>query len=107
MRPSVTLLTNESVYQIVEEGFALLEDPGIELHNQKTIDLLLSAGAKADPNSLVVRIPEKVAREALKSCPKTFSLYNLSGDPIVNYGGKEVHFDPGSAALIILDRESQ
>ncbi len=107
MRPTVTLLTNESVNQIIEEGFALLEDPGIELHNQEAIELLLSAGAKADPDSHIVRIPERVARKALKSCPKTFSLYNLSGDPIVKYGGKEVHFDPGSAALTILDRESQ
>lgn len=38
MRPSVTLLTNESVNQIIEEGFALLEDPGIELHNQEAIE---------------------------------------------------------------------
>ncbi|MCK4800420.1 MAG: hypothetical protein KAS84_00395 [Anaerolineales bacterium] len=69
MRPTVTLLTNESANQIIEEGFALLEDPGIELHNQEALELLLSAGAKADSNSHIVRIPERVAPDDHQCSP--------------------------------------
>ena len=34
MRPEPKLLTNETVQKIIYEGYALLENPGIELHNQ-------------------------------------------------------------------------
>ena len=69
MRSTVTLLTNESENQIIKEGFALLEDPGKELHNQEAIALLLSAGAKADPNSHIIRIPERVAPDDHQHSP--------------------------------------
>jgi len=107
MRPSLNLLTNETVQKIIDEGFALLENPGIELHNQDGKELLLTAGAEADFGSQIVRIPEKIARSALESCPNSFALYNLRGDPVVQYGSRQVHFNPGSSALTILDRETQ
>ena len=107
MRPSLNLLTGETVQRIIAEGFALLENPGIELHNQEGRELLLAAGAEADLDSLIVRIPEKIARDALDSCPNSFALHNLRGDPVIQYGSKGVYFNPGSSALTILDRETQ
>ncbi len=107
MRPSLNLLTSETVQKIIDEGFALLENPGIELHNQDGKELLLAAGAEADLDSQVIRIPEKIARSALESCPNSFSLYNLGGDPVIQYGSSQVHFNPGSTALTILDRGTQ
>ena len=107
MRPSLNLLTSETVQKIIDEGFALLKNPGIELHNQDGKELLLAAGAEADLDSQVIRIPEKIARSALESCPNSFSLYNLGGDPVIQYGSSQVHFNPGSSALTILDRGTQ
>jgi trimethylamine:corrinoid methyltransferase-like protein len=64
MRPALNLLTSETVQKIIDEGFALLENPGIEFHNQDTLELLLAAGAEADLDSQIVRIPEIIARGA-------------------------------------------
>ena len=105
MRPSLNLLTSETVQKIINEGFALLENPGIELHNQDGMELLLAAGAEADLDSQFVRITEIIARDALESCPNSFALYNLRGDPVIQYGSKQVYFNPGSSAFTILDRE--
>ncbi len=107
MRPSLNLLTDETVQSIIDEGFALLENPGIELHNQDGMELLLAAGAEAELESQVIRIPEKIARSALESCPNSFALYNLRGDPVIQYGSRQVYFNPGSSALTILDRETR
>ena len=43
MRPSLNLLPGETVQRIIDEGFALLENPGIELHNLEGRELLLAA----------------------------------------------------------------
>ena len=36
-----------------------------------------------------------------------FYLYDRNGKPAVHYGGDDVHFDPGSSCLNILDPETQ
>jgi hypothetical protein len=52
-------------------------------------------------------IPEPLARHALASAPREFFLYDRAGHPAVHYGGDDVHFDPGSSCLNILDADTQ
>lgn len=92
--------------QIIEEGFDLLRDPGVRVHNHEALELLAQAGAQVNFNERVVCLNEELVRNALGSSPKEFSLYNLDGDPSVHYGGDDVHFNPGSTAVSILDRDS-
>ena len=103
MRPTVRVLSEELVERIVGEALALLREPGVRVHNEEALRLLAEAGAEVDRGALVARIPEKIVRDALGSVPKAFDLYTLDGRPAVHYGGDHVHFDPGSAALAILD----
>ena len=103
MRPSVRVLSDELVGRIVDEALALLREPGVRVHNEEALGLLAEAGAEVDRSNLVVRIPERIVREALASTPRAFDLYTLDGRPAVHYGGDQVQFDPGSAALSILD----
>ena len=107
MRPKVHFLSDEVVHQIIDEAFQLLMDPGIQIHNREGLELLAEAGAQVDFETQVARIPETIARRALETRPSEFYLYNLDGDPAVHYGGDSVQFDPGSAALLLLDSETQ
>ncbi len=107
MRPKIELLSQKAVDQILGEAFGLLENPGVLIDNQEAQNLLQDAGAELDSSTGIVKIPEAIVREALNFCPKEFSLYTLHGDKAVDYRGDQVHFDPGSAALTILDRETQ
>ena len=43
----------------------------------------------------------------LELVPREFWLYDRQGKPAVHYGGDDVHFDPGSSCLNILDPETQ
>jgi trimethylamine:corrinoid methyltransferase-like protein len=58
MRPKLNLLSDELVTQIIEEGFALLMNPGIQVHNDEALSLLADAGAEVDTESKVAKIPE-------------------------------------------------
>ena len=107
MRPTLNLLSAELIKQIIEEGFALLMNPGIQVHNDEALSLLADAGAEIDLETKIAKIPEVIAREALESRPSEFYLYDLDGNPVVHYGGNSVQFDPGSGGITILDSETQ
>ena len=107
MRPKLNLLSDELVKQIIEEGFALLMNPGIQVKNDEALSLLVDAGAEVDMENKIAKIPEKIARQALDSSPSEFYLYDLDGNQVVHYGGDSVQFDPGSGGITILDSETQ
>ena len=107
MRPKLNLLSDELVMQIIDEGFALLMNPGIQVHNDEALSLLADAGAEVDMESKIAKIPEKIARQALDTRPSEFYLYDLDGNQVVHYGGDSVQFDPGSGGITILDSETQ
>lgn len=107
MRPKVNFLSDEVVNKIIDEAFQLLMDPGIQIHNREGLELLAQAGAQVNFDTQIARIPEHLARRALETRPSAFYLYNLAGEPVVHYGGDDVHFDPGSAGLLLLDSETQ
>ena len=69
------------------------------------VELLRGAGIKVEDG--VAHIPETVARKALETVPRGFSLYDRSGKAAVRYEGDRVHFDPGSSCLNILDPKTE
>jgi len=107
MRPKLNLLDDATVAQIIDEGYALLMDPGVRVHNDEALKLLAEAGAQVDMDQRIARIPRKIAQQAIQTAPREFYLHNHDGKPVVHYGGDSVQFDPGSAAITILDSETR
>jgi len=104
MRPKFELLDESLIERILEEAFLLIDDPGVRVAPY-VVDLLREAGVTVRDG--VAHIPEPLARRLLDLAPRGFSLYDRSGKPAVRYGGDNVHFDPGSSCLNILDSETQ
>jgi trimethylamine--corrinoid protein Co-methyltransferase len=107
MRPKLNILSDDLVQQIIAEGLELLIDPGVRVHNREALELLGDAGADVDLETQIAKIPEPIVRQALATRPSEFHLYNLDGEPVVHYGGDSVQFDPGSAAITVLDSDTQ
>ena len=107
MRPRFQILSLSLLAQILDEAFQLLVDPGVRVHNEPALELLAQAGADVDLETRIARIPERIVRHALDTTPRTFELFDLDGQPAVFYGGDRVQFDPGSAAISILDSQTQ
>ena len=106
MQPNITLLSDELVKKILDEAFQLLITPGIKVQSPAARQLLEDAGAKVDKVAEVVQIPEKLVYQALETVPHQFYLYDRDGNQKIKYGGDEVHFDPGSSGVHILDPET-
>ncbi len=103
MRPALRFLDDDAVDRVINEAYELLRDPGVRVHSDEALALLAEAGAQVDGNSRVARIPAELIDRALETAPAEFWLYDSHGRPVVHYGGDDVHFDPGSAAIEILD----
>lgn len=104
MRPKLELLTPDLIARILDEAFQLMQEPGIKIQSARARDLLKDAGASTRED--IVRIPEKIAREALDTAPEEFFLFDRYGLPKVKYGGDAVQFDPGSSGVHILDPDT-
>jgi trimethylamine---corrinoid protein Co-methyltransferase len=106
MQPQMRLLDNELVQRILDEAYQLMMEPGIKVQSPEARALLSQAGATVDEANEVAHIPAEVARKAMATAPSQFYLYNRAGEPVVNYGGDAVHFDPGSSGVHMLDPET-
>lgn len=107
MRPHLQFLTSEIIERIVGEAHELLGDPGVRIHCDRALRLLADHGAQVDFEAKVACIPPHLACQAVESAPSSFYLYDTDVQPTVRYGGDDVHFDPGSAAIEILDRSEK
>jgi trimethylamine--corrinoid protein Co-methyltransferase len=105
MRPAFQLLDAALVERILAEAFELLRNPGIRVSSTLAARLLGEAGSEVKDG--VARIPEALVRGALQTAPQDFCLYDRRQRPVVHYGSNDVHFDPGSSCLNILDAETQ
>lgn len=106
MQPKLSLLNDELIARIIEEAYQLMIKPGIKVQNTEARQLLADAGAQVDEKTLVVKIPEQIAKKALETVPRQFHLYDYDGNPKVQYGGDAVHFDPGSSGISVLIPET-
>jgi trimethylamine:corrinoid methyltransferase-like protein len=103
IRPKLEFLSPETVDRAIDEAYDLLLNPGVRVHYDEALKLLADAGAAVDTESRVAKIPRHLAERAVETAPGSFYLYGLDGEPAVHYGGDDVHFDPGSAAIEIAD----
>jgi trimethylamine---corrinoid protein Co-methyltransferase len=106
MQPKLTLLSDELITKVLEEAYELLRCPGIKVQNPEARDLLAAAGAILYPDNQVIGIPAALVHHALESVPRDFYLYDYDGNPSVHYGGDDVHFDPGSSGIAMLNPET-
>jgi trimethylamine--corrinoid protein Co-methyltransferase len=104
MRPKLELLDQPLIERILGEAFQLIENPGVRVAPY-VVELLREAGVRVTDG--VAHIPEALARRLLTLAPHEFYLYDRNGKAAVHYGGDDVHFDPGSSCLNILDPETQ
>jgi len=102
-RPKLELLDKETIERILAEAHELLWDPGVRIHSDEALKIVADAGATVDFTSRVANIPPELVDEALKTVPSSFHLHDFEGNPVVHYGDDDVQFDPGSAAIEILD----
>ena len=104
MRPKLELLDKELIERVLSEAFELIMEPGVKVQSSVAAERLVSAGARIEDG--VAHISEALAQKALNTVPREFYLFDRAGRPDVHYGGDDVHFDPGSSGVQVLDPDT-
>ncbi len=103
IRPKLQLLSQDLVDKIVQEAYILLEKTGVFVENGEALQLFNDAGMRIEDTEQRVFITPALVDRCLASTPSIITLYDREGERSFTVGGDEVHFDPGSAAVTILD----
>ena len=105
-RPVFSIINKEKIEKIHQASLYVLEKIGIKFDNTNALTILADAGADVDTTNNLVKIPENLVKEALTKPPSSIQLFDRSGAPCLLLAGDEIHYNPGSSALNILDRET-
>jgi trimethylamine--corrinoid protein Co-methyltransferase len=103
--PRLQLFSPTEIETIVQQALAVLEGVGVLVEHAEGRALLLEHGALERGARL--RLPEALVRQALATVPSRVTLFDRAGEPAMVLGEGRTHFDPGSAALHLLDPATQ
>jgi trimethylamine--corrinoid protein Co-methyltransferase len=106
MQSRIQLLSADLIKGILAEAYQILAETGVKIGSPEVISMLSDAGCDVDMGRSIVRIPSEIIQLSLKTVPHEFWLYDAGGHAVVHYGGNDVHFDPGSCGVHILDAET-
>jgi trimethylamine---corrinoid protein Co-methyltransferase len=106
LRPSVRMLGDGLARQILDEAFEVLAKTGVLVENKEAASLLRDHGA-GEGSSGRMLLSRDLVESSLVATPRTIIMFDRSGESSYVIGGDEVHFTPGSAALRLLDHQTQ
>jgi trimethylamine--corrinoid protein Co-methyltransferase len=107
MRPTIRFLDEQLIRQIISEAKQLLSTLGIEIQNERVLNMLADHGAQVNKDASLVKIGDHLVDKTLKSSPVSFKLYDIYGEETHHFTENNVYFTPGSAALHLLDYETK
>jgi len=90
--------------KIHQAALEILGRVGVDVHDNKALQILVKGGAKAD--GIRVRIPEYLVTKALATTPKHITLCDRSGLVAMRAGGYNTYYGGGSDCLNILDHRT-
>ena len=101
--PRLTLLERAMIDRVVDEAYEILAQIGVMVESEEALALLGDGGARVDGPARRAFIPRDPIERALASAPASFDLHDAPGQRSATVGGDGVLFNPGSAALNVLD----
>jgi len=104
IRPKIEVLDDEHKRLILEEAKSILETQGVFFENQEAIELLENQGVNHEGQRFF--IPPDLINKCLETTPNNITLYDRDGNESISLKDDIVNFDPGSAAIFILDEDT-
>ncbi|MCG3222156.1 MAG: trimethylamine methyltransferase family protein, partial [Candidatus Heimdallarchaeota archaeon] len=106
MRPNIRILEEGIKEKVFVEAMEILEEIGFFVENQEAIEILQEAGLNVDIENRRVKLPPDLVKKSLQSAPSSITLFDREGKEVTKLEGDNICFDPGSAALNVLDSET-
>jgi trimethylamine--corrinoid protein Co-methyltransferase len=104
-RPVLSLLTLEEAKLVHSKSLEVLSTIGVRFEDPEVAKIVIEAGGVERGGRVL--IPEELVNEALRATPRRIELYSRDGERITTLGDSALIFNPGSAAIKILDYGSK
>lgn len=105
-RPLLELLTDGETDTIVEDALRVLERVGVRVESAEGRDVLLAAGA-GETAAGRLTLPRGKVLHAVASAPHAIAVHDVRGDEAMALQEDRVHYDPGSAAVHLIEGTSR
>ncbi len=106
MRPNIKILEDEIKEKVFVVAMEILEEIGFFVENQEAIEILQEAGLNVEDENRRAKLPPDLVKKSLQSAPSSITLFDREGKEVTKLEGDNICFDPGSAALNVLDPET-
>ncbi len=104
-RPRIEILSREFIGRIIDEAFEVLENIGLLFENDRALEIFSDHGQKVDREAQRAWLGRDFVEKAIASSPRTLKIWSVTGDHAIEVGGDTVTYDPGSAAIKVLETD--
>jgi len=102
-RPELSLISESEITRILDEAMDILETVGLLVEHPAVVEKLQAAGAANKGHPVRTCMPRSLVESCLLTVPSGIDMFDRNGNKTMELRGHNVHFDPGSAALNVLD----
>ena len=101
-------LSSSDLERMDAEAIRILKTLGVMLDHDEVRARLIAAGAEETSDAKIVRLPERLVREAVESAPKTVRLSSVAGDDVdLTANGPTVFWSGNALYLTTLEGRRQ
>jgi trimethylamine--corrinoid protein Co-methyltransferase len=100
--PRLRRLSDDQLERLHHASLEILERTGVRLYEPEALDLLRSKGVTVEEGNRV-RIPLALVEWALSTAPKSVTLYDRGGSPVMPMEGYNMFYGTGSDCPNVLD----
>jgi trimethylamine--corrinoid protein Co-methyltransferase len=104
-QPVFRKLSDEKTERIHNASLEILERTGLRMYEPQALELLKKKGVNVDDDNRV-HIPRNLVEWALSVAPKSATLYNRHGEPVMALEGYNTYFGTGSDCPNVIDVHS-
>ena len=87
---SFRVLSDDQIWEIKRAAFDVLAKTGCRISHKGALKLLKQAGAMVKDN--LVKLPEHIVEECLRTAPKGFSIYDRDGNRAMEVEGRKSYY---------------
>ena len=98
-------LSDDQCQKLYWACLEILEHTGVRMYEQEAVDLLKKAGAHVTDGNRV-HITPGLVEKAFSTVPKSVTLCDRNGNPVIRAEGHRSYFGTGSDCLHILDHRT-
>ena len=93
---SFRILSDDQIEEIKRAAFDVMSKVGYRIHHQGARKMLKQAGAEVKGE--VVKVPEYVVRECLRTTPKGWTIYDRAGNRAMEVEGRKSYYGTSTAS---------